>query len=338
MDQHVIGPNGLRQGRGYSPLPARLDSPLMLFIILVVLTVFSGCSRPDDGNPVPAGPRATNQPSFTGLGTITIVPNPMTRMEPLMVSIEKGRAQEGALLYRYQWFVNKIAVQGATASSFDTSALRRGDRVHVVVTLSSVKGGDASFQTSAVTVPNASPVIQHVMLEQESTSAGSRLLATIDAFDADQDDMEFKFRWLRNDTVVLEGSERTAVLPDLAKNDIVTVEATAYDHDGPGKPFRARPLVVGNNSPKILSAPMMMATAELYEYTVRAEDPDGDPVSYELEGAPNGMTIDPAAGRVVWRPAAGINGTHHVKIIATDGKGARAWQEFDLSVPTTRSQ
>jgi hypothetical protein len=310
----------------------------MLFIILVVLTIFSGCSRPDDKNPVSVGQKVANQPAVVEIRAVTIVPNPVVRTAPLTVSIEKDGIQGETASYRYQWFVNKIAVQGAIASSFDTGTLHRGDRVYVVVTLTNVTGGDASFQTSSVTVPNAPPVIQHVMLEQESTSAGSRLLAKIDAFDADQDDMEFKFRWLRNDTVVLEGSEPTAVLPDLAKNDIVTVEAIAYDHDGSGKPFRARPLIVGNNSPKILSAPMMMVTAELYEYAVRAEDPDGDPVSYELEGAPNGMTIDPAAGRVVWRPAAGINGTHHVKIIATDGKGARAWQEFDLSVPTTRSQ
>jgi hypothetical protein len=205
------------------------------------------------------------------------------------------------------------------------------------VTVPDVKGGGSSVDASPVAVPNAPPVIQRVALEQEFTSTGSRLVAKVEASDADQDDVQFQFRWLRNDTVVSEGAEHSVVLSDLTQNDIVTVEATPYDRDGAGQPLRATPLVVGNNPPQILSTPMMMTSVERYEYDVRAKDPDGDVVSFELDAAPSGMTIDRAAGRVVWKPSAGISGTHHVKIIATDGKGARVWQEFDLSVPTTQS-
>jgi Putative Ig domain len=309
----------------------------MLLVLLVTLTVFSGCSRPDDRNSAPVSQKATDQPSLSGIRTVTIAPNPMIRTAPLTVSIEKDGAQGETSSFRYQWFVNKIAVQGATASSFDSSALHRGDRVHVVVTRSDVKREGASFESSSVTVPNAPPVIRSVALEQEVTSAGSRLLAKVDSFDADQDDIQYQFRWLRNDKVVSEGSEHSVVLSDLAENDIVTVEATPYDHDGAGKPLRASPQVSGNNPPQILSTPMMMSSAERYEYDVRAKDPDGDPVSFELDSAPSGMTIDRAVGRVVWKPGAGISGIHHVKIIATDGKGARVWQEFDLSVPTSPS-
>jgi Putative Ig domain len=307
----------------------------MLFMLLVALTVFAGCSRSDDGNSTPVSQRAHDQPSLSGIKHVGIVPNPMVRTTPLTVLIERDGTQGESSSYRYQWFVNKIAVQGATASSFDASTLHRGDRIHVVVTRSDVKGEGGSLQASPVTVPNAPPVIRSVALEQEVTSAGNRLLAKVEASDADQDDIQFQFRWLRNDKLVSEGSENTVVLSELAQSDIVTVEATPYDSDGAGKPLRAAPLVVGNNPPKILSVPLMMSSGELYEYAVRAEDPDGDPVSFELEGAPSGMTIDRAAGQVVWRPGVGISGTHHVKIIVADGKGARAWQEFDVSVPTT---
>jgi hypothetical protein len=252
----------------------------------------------------------------------------------LTVSIEQDGANKETSSYRYQWFLNKIAVQGATGPSFDPSALRRGDMIHVVVTVPDATGGGASFQSSPVAVPNDPPVIKSIVIEQEFTSAGSRLTAKVDAFDADQDAIHFEFRWLRNDKVVLEGPESTVALPEVAQNDSVTVEATPYDHYGAGIPLRARPLVAGNNSPKILSTPMMMSSAERYEYDVRAQDPDGDTVSFELEHAPSGMTIDRAAGRLVWKPDAGISGTHHVKIIAADGKGARVWQEFDLSIPS----
>lgn len=335
MDQHVIGKNGVCEAGRDFPFPASLDTLPMLFVFLVTLMLLSGCSRSEDSNPPPVSQKATDQRAFSGIRTVTVVPNPIVRTTPLAVVIEKDGVSGEPVSFRYQWFVNKIAVQGATASSFDTSTLHRGDMVHVDVNIFSAKGESMSFRTPPVAVPNAPPVVQQVVLEQDLTSAGNRLLAKVESFDADQDDIQFKFRWLRNDKVVSEGSDKAIVMPDLSLNDTVTVEATPYDHDGAGKPLRATPLVVGNNSPKILSTPMMMATAELYEYAVRAEDPDGDPVSFELEGAPSGMTIDRTAGRVVWRPEAGISGTHHVRIIAADGKGARAWQEFDLSVPTT---
>ncbi len=335
MDQHVTEQNGLSEaGRGL-PLPASLDTFPMVLVLLVALTAFAGCSRPDDRNSTPVSQRAPDKASFSGSRNVAIVPSPMVRGTPLAVSIEKHEVEGETSSYRYQWFVNKIAVQGATAPSFDTSTLHRGDRIHVVVMRSDVKAEGGSLQASPVTVPNAPPVIRSVALEQEITPAGSRLLAKVEASDADQDDIQFQFRWLRNDKVVSEGSENTVVLSELAQSDIVTVEATPYDSDGAGKPLRAAPLVVGNNPPRILSVPMMMSSAEIYEYAVRAEDPDGDSVSFELEGAPSGMTIDRAAGQVVWRPGVGISGTHHVKIIAADGKGARVWQEFDVSVPTT---
>ena len=335
MDQHVTEQNGLHEARRGFPLSASLDTSPMMHVLLVALTALVGCSRPDDGNSMPVSQRASDQPSLSGINRVGIIPNPMVRSTPLTVLIEKNGAQGESSSYQYQWFVNKIAVQGATASSFDTSTLHRGDRIHVVVTRSDVKGDGGALQAPPVTVPNAPPVIRSVALEQEVTSAGSRLLAKVEAFDADRDDIQVQFRWLRNDKIVSEGSENTVVLSELAQNDIVTVEATPYDSDGAGRPLRAAPLVVGNNPPKILSIPMMMSSAEIYEYAVRAEDPDGDPVSFELEGAPSGMTIDRAAGQVVWRPGVGISGTHHIKIIVADGKGARAWQEFDVSVPTT---
>jgi hypothetical protein len=47
------------------------------------------------------------------------------------------------------------------------------------------------------------------------------------------------------------------------------------------------------------------------------------------------MVIDKTSGRVTWKVPASLQGTHHVKIVAADGKGARSWQEFDLSIPSS---
>ena len=54
---------------------------------------------------------------------------------------------------------------------------------------------------------------------------------------------------------------------------------------------------------------------------------------FELETGPTGMVIDRTTGRVTWKVPSSLTGTHRVKIVVADSKGARSWQEFDLSIP-----
>ena len=74
---------------------------------------------------------------------------------------------------------------------------------------------------------------------------------------------------------------------------------------------------------------------EQYEYVVQAKDVDGDSINYGLETGPPGMTIDKSTGQVTWKLIPGVAGTHRVKIMAEDGQGGTAWQEFELSIPST---
>ena len=72
-----------------------------------------------------------------------------------------------------------------------------------------------------------------------------------------------------------------------------------------------------------------------YEYVVQAKDVDGDTVSFRLETAPPGMTIDRVTGLLSWLVNPGLAGTHRVKVMADDGQGGMAWQEFEVSIPST---
>lgn len=264
-----------------------------------------------------------------------MVPNPVVRHAPITVSVEKDEVQGHALTYRYHWFINKIPVQGETTSSLHSPMLRRGDVLSVEVVASNAQGENVSYRTPSVTVANAPPTITRVVLEQDLSQGNSRLVAKAEAFDADQDDIRYEYRWLRNDSMVKEGPENVLETAALARKDIVTVEVTPYDLDGAGPSARATPLVVDNNPPRIVSQPSVVTNAESYEYAVQAKDPDGDAVIFALETAPPGMTVDQATGRLNWKISPALRGTHHVKIMVVDGQGGRGWQEFDLSVPAT---
>ena len=93
-------------------------------------------------------------------------------------------------------------------------------------------------------------------------------------------------------------------------------------------------VALGNRSPSITSVPAAGATVgRLYAYAVTASDPDtGDTLSFHLDTAPTGMTIDPATGLVQWTPTADQVGSQPVTVRVQDQLGAGAAQGFAITV------
>ncbi len=90
--------------------------------------------------------------------------------------------------------------------------------------------------------------------------------------------------------------------------------------------------------PQITSTPPFTAAIDaLYEYDVEASDADGDTLTFSLDTAPSGMTIDAASGLVQWTPSAGQIGSHTVAVRAADGRGGWATQTYTLAVSLTGS-
>jgi len=69
-----------------------------------------------------------------------------------------------------------------------------------------------------------------------------------------------------------------------------------------------------------------------YRYAASAVDPEGDPVSYALARAPEGMTIGTVTGVIDWTPLVADVGGHEVVVEASDGYGGTARQRFTLQV------
>ena len=88
----------------------------------------------------------------------------------------------------------------------------------------------------------------------------------------------------------------------------------------------------GNRGPTILSRPTEVASlGNLYIYDVEADDPDGDPLNYELLEGPPGMTIASGTGVIRWE--AGFTG-QRVKVSVTDGRGGEVIHGFSVPVLT----
>jgi len=54
---------------------------------------------------------------------------------------------------------------------------------------------------------------------------------------------------------------------------------------------------------------------------MRAQDPEGDPLTFAIDPLPEGATLDAAKGVLTWRPTRAQIGKHRVKLAVSDGNG-----------------
>ena len=85
-----------------------------------------------------------------------------------------------------------------------------------------------------------------------------------------------------------------------------------------------------NSAPVIVSAPNTeLFEGQTFRYNLRAIDPDGDHLSYQLSQAPEGMTID-GQGRIIWDAREGTYDS--IEATVTDEYGATVTQSIPLQV------
>lgn len=89
------------------------------------------------------------------------------------------------------------------------------------------------------------------------------------------------------------------------------------------------------NFPPVVTsmAPSTGVAGELLSYAVTADDPNpGDTLTYSLEVAPAGATIDPVSGLLTWTPSSGQVGLNAFTVRATDSGALFGEQSFDVQV------
>ena len=88
-------------------------------------------------------------------------------------------------------------------------------------------------------------------------------------------------------------------------------------------------VMVGNRAPEITSTPVTTATVDsTYSYQLQATDVDGDNLSYSLETAPLGMSVE--ADTISWVPADA--GSYDVTVRVNDGRGGSDTQSYSIEV------
>jgi len=230
-------------------------------LCVVLPLLFIGCnssSAPGNGS---SSPSDAPPQRLATIRLATITPDPITLNETVKVMIETDDTQSSTAGFQYQWMVNGDPLRDQTGPTLTPSMLKRGDRVTVglVPTSGTVQG--TRYQAGPAVVGNTPPVVGHISIERPD-DLHAPVFAKMDAVDADQDGIQFDFRWWRNNKVVKQGPEQTLDTTGFQTKDTLEVEVTPRDQSSVGKAVRSESIYVGNSPPKIVSSPEVLIGRE----------------------------------------------------------------------------
>ncbi len=292
--------------------------------ICLIIMVLTSCTKTERQQQLtsssPEGKITGSEVRATGGQGVVITPDSPTVTTDL-TAVVSGMGKG----VTYRWMINGSIIAGETGPVLLKGLYRKGDTITLIVTS---EGKDA---TATTVIQNSPPRVVAVPFSPERVIAGRDISVVPQAVDPDGDDVMFHYQWTVNgedipgDTSILKGNL-------FKRGDSVTLTVIPYDYEVAGEPFVSKALIIPNAPPQFVSTPPREFSNKTYTYQAKAEDPDGDPVTYTLGSSPQGMTIDPHTGLITWTIGGNQGGTHEVEVVATDSGGMKTYQRYTLSI------
>lgn len=301
-------------------------------LIVFLVTMATGCNRGSERTEKSTVPAAANAPKpasspaagepLAALG-VMIAPDSPVRRDTLR-AVSTGSVP----IESYRWEIDNQSIEEESAS-LPPGLARKGETVTVIAT------GQGREAQDSVQIVNSPPKVMDLPFTPADFYQGIDITVTPRANDPDDDPVEFDFVWFRNDEVM--PGEKSPTLSGLSfrRGDRIAIQVIPFDGTDHGEPFLSRAVVVPNASPDIVSTPPVNFKSRVYRYQVRAEDVDGDSLTYVLETGPAGMVINETSGQIVWPIGADQSGEHKVKIVVADAIQAVAFQEYTITISLT---
>jgi predicted RNA-binding protein with TRAM domain len=304
-----------------------------IFLLLFLAIVISACSSEKAPQSGPAGSMAPGQgasgqtpagpATSTGSGEYSIVLKPEDAYTN--TSLYLAINGSGAADAKIEWLINgEMLYPGETSPQLKAGIAKKGFTVQAKAT---IKGKEV--RSNIVKIKNAPPVITRVKLVPEVFKTGDRLGAEVSGSDPDGDEVTFLIEWTKNGEPAGKGM---TIDSPLKKGDKVTVKITPFDGEDYGRSGTLSN-EIRNMPPMIVDDKNFRFDGNVVSHQIKAIDPDGDPITYSLKNAPQGMTIDASTGLITWTVPAGFKEKGSYTAVAKDPKGGESTQvfNFDLS-------
>ncbi len=201
------------------------------------------------------------------------------------------------------WILNNEPVKDIKGFMFPGSRLHKGDVLYAKITATDDKGGEVSVSSPEVYVLNAPPRIVRYVITPPNPSADDSIKVELEFEDPDGDSVSAEFVWYVDGEVV-DGVNDNVLPPGHARSgQSVEADVTPFDGDSRGETVHIGPIEIANRPPRFVSPPPTnMQVFGTFQWQFKAVDPDGDPLSFSLEGdVPPGMRIDPSSGVLSWQ-------------------------------------
>ncbi len=223
---------------------------------------------------------------------------------------------------RYIWYVNGSEIPDMNSSVLEYDEIEKGDQI-----MAEAVSGGVTYSSETVTVQNTPPYIRSAWILPKYPVRDSTLKAEAEVFDADGDKVQIGYEWYLNGELVQDGGT-ASYKGEFSRGDTIRVRFVPDDEEAYGAPVY-REITIKNSPPvvkNLLSGSVI--EGDMYYASVDASDPDGDELSYSLEGAPVNMSIDEHTGKISWE-IPGREERHEVVVRVVDSKGA----ESILTIP-----
>jgi hypothetical protein len=172
--------------------------------------------------------------------------------------------------------------------------------------------------------------VSKAKLQLETVDGKGAIKVIIDrAVGSDGRDVVYRFDWTLNGQPAGDGSDR---LSGFKQGDRVAVKVTPVEGGTPGH-GRFIDLVVNNMPPRVVESKHVGFDGKTYTYQVTGAGQEGVPLSYTLEDAPQGMTINSRTGLISWDVKEGDHGERTFKVKIDDGKSGFAIHPVKVDIP-----
>jgi hypothetical protein len=180
---------------------------------------------------------------------------------------------------------------------------------------------------------NSNPTITITPATSFTVNEGEPVTFTITATDSDGDTVTISQPSFPSGAA-LDAQGVFTWTPDFTQAGTYTLTFDAHDGNGGTATAQVFITVINRNrEPVITSLPPTDATEDIpYTYTIAANDPDNDPLTFSfVDTPPVGMNIDSATGLIEWTPTNDNVGENMISIQVSDGS-LTAGQVFTITV------
>ncbi|UCF71273.1 MAG: hypothetical protein JSW49_03050 [candidate division WOR-3 bacterium] len=289
-------------------------------IIFVLAVVTCGGKKEEDSAAVNHAPVLEN---------ITLLPLNPTVQSEITARILASDKDGDPITYEVKWYVNDEEI--GEGMSLTYPEIKKGDRILAEVTPYDGKAYGKMMRSSEITIGGLPPRIVSVSVIPEIIDVTTPQVTLNALFeDADGDDIDLVVHWLVKDDVLPNTSNVLPMAPlRLKKNDVITGAAFADDGEYRSEAFPFE-ITIANAPPAFKTkTDSVKCSPKNVHYVLPIFDPDGDPMSFSLLQAPEGIMIDADNG-VIYGSAGDIS-VFEVFVRATDSEGAYLDAQFTLS-------